>query len=72
MVLLETPLPAGPLRVRPKGATGSQYADAILESLPGAQKQLLRMGPDNAAVVQQRLRLIAQALNIPSDRLPPP
>jgi hypothetical protein len=69
--LLETPLPGGPLRVKPKGATGYQYQDALLEALPAAQKQLLRMGPDNAAVVQRRLRLIAQALNIPDDRLPP-
>ena len=69
--LLETPIPDGPLRVTTKGATGYQYDNALLEALPAAQKQLLRMGPQNARMVQDRLRQIAQALNIPADRLPP-
>ena len=68
--LLETPAPAGTLRLKPKGATGYEYVDPLFEALPAAQKQLLRMGPRNAAVVQQRLRLIAGALNIPASRLP--
>lgn len=46
------------------------YADPKLESLSGAQKQLLRMGPHNAAIVQNKLREIAAHLGIPSSRLP--
>jgi hypothetical protein len=68
--LLETPVPPGPLRVKPKGATGYQYEDALLEALPAAQKQLLRTGPDHTRLIQDRLRAIALALNIPEDRLP--
>ena len=40
------------------------------EALTGAQKQLLRMGPDNVKAIQQQLRLFALALGIPAQRLP--
>ncbi|MCC7417556.1 MAG: DUF3014 domain-containing protein [Acidobacteria bacterium] len=70
--LLETPAPAGPLALKPQGASAYRYVDPLIETLSDAQKQLLRMGPRNAAIVQQKLRAIAEALNIPADRLPPP
>ena len=47
-VLIATPIPDGPLRIEEgRGATW-RFADPTLESLPPAQKQLLRMGPQNA------------------------
>jgi hypothetical protein len=68
--LLQTPITDRPVRVEPRGI-GYGYADPKLESLTGAQKQLLRMGPANARTVQRKLREIALALGIPADRLPP-
>jgi DUF3014 family protein len=39
-----------------------KFTDSNLESLSGAQKQLLRMGPDNMRTVQAKLREIATQL----------
>ena len=39
-----------------------EFADPNLESLPDAQKQLLRMGPENQARVVAKLREIGAAL----------
>lgn len=47
-----------------------KYVDERLESLAPVEKQLLRMGPRNVRVVQAKLREIAEALNIPRERLP--
>ncbi len=38
------------------------FADDSYESLPAAQKQLLRMGPDNIQRVKDKLREIRRAL----------
>ena len=46
--LLATPVPSEDLAVHPRGAVVYGYADEDLESLTGAQKHLLRMGPRNA------------------------
>jgi hypothetical protein len=70
VLLLETPIDDEPATLEPKGI-GYRFADAELEALTGAQRQLLRMGPDNARVVQAALRRIALALGIPAQRLPP-
>lgn len=67
--LLETPIVHDPIRVKPEGI-GWVYADARLEDLTGAQRQLIRMGPRNQQVVQGSLRNMALALGIPSQRLP--
>jgi hypothetical protein len=67
--LLETPIRAGPMRLQPRGI-GYGFADPRDEGMTAAQKQLLRMGPDNARIVQVKLREIAVALGIPSQRLP--
>jgi hypothetical protein len=54
-LLLKTPDVAGPVALsQPKVLY--LYADPALEALPGGQKILLRMGPDNAAVVKAKLR----------------
>jgi hypothetical protein len=69
VLLLNTPVPDDPIAVEPKGI-GYGYANAKLENLAPAQKQLLRMGPQNARAIQRQLREIALALGIPSERLP--
>jgi hypothetical protein len=68
--LLDTPIPGGNEQVLPKGAGAYQFADPQLEGLSPAQKLLLRMGPRNARIVQDKLREIAHALGIPDERLP--
>jgi len=61
-MLIDTPIPAEPLRVTTgKGATYA-YADGQYERLQPVQKQLLRMGPDNARRIQARLREIQTTL----------
>lgn len=60
--LIDTPVPEGEARLVPgRGATFA-YADTKLEQLSPIQKQLLRMGPDNARRIQARLREIQTAL----------
>ncbi|HEY2150572.1 MAG TPA: DUF3014 domain-containing protein [Vicinamibacterales bacterium] len=68
--LLETPVVDGRIRVTPKGI-GYRYADDRLEDLTAAQRQLLRMGPENMRLIQQSLRRIAAALGVREGRLPP-
>jgi hypothetical protein len=59
--LLETPVVDEPIAlVRPKVLY--LYADAELEALSSGQKALLRMGRDNAARVQARLREFRSAI----------
>jgi len=67
--LLRTPIRNGPTRLQLHGI-GYAFADQRDEELTAAQKQLLRMGPENARIVQAKLREIALALGIPSERLP--
>ena len=73
VLLLNTPVQDGLVRVEP-GSRGIGYvfAKGPLEALAVAQKQLLRMGPEHARTIQQRLREIALALGIPAERLPAP
>jgi hypothetical protein len=68
--LLRAPVVEPSERLTPK-ATSFAYADERLESLSPAQKQLLRMGPNNVRIVQDKLREIAGYLGIPESRLPP-
>lgn len=59
--LLAVDVPEGPLEV--KVAVGRfVYADRAIESLTPAQKHLVRMGPENARRVQEKLREISGAL----------
>ena len=67
--LLETPVVQGEIALTPRGALYA-YADGRIERLSQAQKQLLRMGPRNMRVIQRKLREVALALGIPSERLP--
>jgi hypothetical protein len=61
--LLKTPVVEGRVALTPKGL-GYEYADASLQSLSAAQRQLLRMGPRNVQIVQAKLREIAPHLGI--------
>jgi hypothetical protein len=59
--LLATPEPRGPIRLaRPNVLY--EYADERLESLSAGQKTLLRMGPDNAAIIKAKLRELRDQL----------
>ena len=67
--LLATPTPAGPLAVKrfvaDGGASGGGlyvYEDSALEAGSAGQKILLRMGHDNAAVLEAKLREIRAQL----------
>lgn len=53
--LLATPTPAQPVRLTQPSVL-FHYADPELESLSAGQKMLIRMGPDNAAIVKDKLR----------------
>jgi len=53
--LLATPEPKGPIELAQPNVM-YLYADPALEQLSAGQKALIRMGPDNAAVVKAKLR----------------
>ena len=61
-VLIDTPVVRGPIRLVPGPGATYAYADPKLEGLSQAQKQLLRMGPDNVERIRERLRDIKQAI----------
>ncbi len=69
VMILKTPVPSGPVTLEPHGITYI-YADPKIEAMPAAQRQLIRMGPENARTIQSKLRAIALAIGIPSERLP--
>jgi hypothetical protein len=61
-LLVATPVPGGPVElVEGPGATWA-FADPSLEALAPAQKQLLRMGPANAARVIETLTQVRRQL----------
>ena len=69
VTLLRTPAVGPDTRVVPAGAS-YVYEDDTLEKLTPAQKQLARMGPRNARLIQDKLRQVALAIGIPAERLP--
>jgi hypothetical protein len=52
--LLATPKPAGPIELTRPNVMYT-FADPALEARPAGQKILLRMGPENAAVIKAKL-----------------
>ncbi len=62
-VLLQTPALDEKAALHRKGVTYA-YSDPMLESLPRAQKQLLRMGPRNGQIVRGKLQEIAELLKL--------
>ena len=68
--LLQTPIVDDIPALEPRGAEMFAYADSRLERLSAAQKHLLRMGPRNVRIIQEKLRELGTALGIPTARLP--
>jgi hypothetical protein len=71
IALLEVPVVEGDVALAPHG-TVYAFADERLQAMSAAQKQFLRMGPQNVRAVQGKLREMASALGIPESRLRPP
>jgi hypothetical protein len=69
--LLSTPIVKGDIVVE-QGVITYQMVDENLKDLDGAQKDLLRMGPQNIRKVQNKLREMALALGVPENQLPQP
>ncbi len=67
--LLGTPIVEGDILVE-QGVMTYQVMDEDLEDLSDAQKHLLRMGPKNIRIIQNKLREMARALNVPENQLP--
>lgn len=65
-VLLRTPVVEGRIGLN-ADSVNYTYVDRRLEALAPAQKQLLRMGPQNARKVQNKLRELARAMKLPID-----
>jgi hypothetical protein len=61
--LLAVPVVEGPVRIRAVNVN-YVYEDPALEKLSPAQKHLLRMGPENARRVQQKLVELKRALGL--------
>jgi hypothetical protein len=61
--LLATPEPAGDVALRP-AVKSWKLANPALEKLTPAQKHLLRMGPENEKKIKQKLRELAEALDL--------
>jgi hypothetical protein len=68
--LLDVELPAGPIEVE-RRTVSYVFASDGYESLSGAQRQLLRMGRENASAVQAKLEEIRRAFGWPEDVVEP-
>jgi hypothetical protein len=70
VLILETPVVEG--RIGVTGTPASyNFTDDRLQSLKPAQRQLLRMGPRNEQLVQEKLRELAPLLGMAPETLPP-
>jgi Protein of unknown function (DUF3014) len=73
VMLLRTPIVDHDVQVRANANKVSyEYADEGLEGLSKAQRQFMRMGPQNVRRVQAKVREVAGYLGIPDSALPPP
>jgi len=61
--LIDAPVVEGPIPLTPKGAIWRFTADQI-EALGPVEKHLLRMGPRNTKLIQNKAREIAAALDL--------
>ena len=66
--LLSTPIVEGDVELTAK-VSSYEYADPRLEALSDAQKQFLRLGPDNLRRLQTKVRQLALAMGIPAGDL---
>ncbi len=62
-LLVSTPIPSSSVALLPK-VSSFEFADPSLEKLTPAQKHLLRMGPENARLVQDKLAQIRDELGL--------
>ena len=62
--LLETPVPGDDVALRP-GIRSYKLADPELEALSPAQKQFMRLGPENMTKVKEKLRELREAFALP-------
>lgn len=62
--LLETPAVEGPIELTQPGMF-YEYADPSLEARSSGQKLLIRMGPENAALVKRKLRELREEVTKP-------
>jgi hypothetical protein len=69
--LLDAPAPGSDVVLEP-GIVSFKFQQERFETLTAAQKQLVRMGPRNARLIQAQLWALGRELGIPSERLPPP
>ena len=69
VVLLRAPRLQGDVPVVQSSVTW-KFADPAIEALPQAQRQLIRMGPRNERIIQDKLREIAPFLGIDRSQLP--
>ena len=60
--LLAVPIVDGPVELE-EGVVSWRFESARLEALAPAQKQLLRMGPDNVERIQEKLRRVRRELD---------
>jgi len=67
--LLATPVLEGKVALASKSVS-YEFADARLQSLSSAQRQLLRMGPRNVKMIQAKLREIAPLIGVSVTRQP--
>ena len=63
--VLAVPVVEGPIELEPQ-VTAYEFRDPALEDLSPADKQFLRLGPENLQTVQAKLRAIAQAIGLGS------
>ncbi len=61
-----TPVREGHVEVVPGVGTTWAYADPQLERLTDVERQLLRMGPRNERLVQEKARALSRALALPA------
>ena len=61
--ILDAPVTQGPVEVVASPVI-YKFADPALEALPGAAKHLVRMGPENQALIQAKVREIAVAMEL--------
>lgn len=62
--LLAVQVPNGPLEVK-EATERYVYADERIESLTPAEKHMIRLGPENAGRIQEKIREIAERLDLP-------
>ena len=63
MVLMQVPVVEQDIQLE-KDVVTYTMVDSDLESMNAAQKHLLRMGPDNVSVIQEKLREMAGLLGL--------